>query len=169
MKAVSLFFIAFAFIIGCAGNYGIFKRQTRSESKTTKKQLIHNWSDYDIWYRYHPVNKYKPLPITIIIFDPKNDHIKILAPGKFSKVNDQEMWTEIVTENTAEDGEFILVWPQWGRPQLTTVVSEIWGPDNQLYGYVVYQTNAVRLGRVEMADDSNIRISYGPLRATGDR
>ena len=70
-----------------------------------------------------------------------------------------------MNENTAEDGEFILVWPKWGRPQLTTAVSEIWGSDNQLYGYVVYQTNAVRLERVEMVDDSTIQISYGPLRA----
>jgi len=129
------------------------------------EQLIQNNSDYHIWFHYHPVNKYKPLPITIIIFDKRNDHIKILAPGNFSKVNDQELWTKIVKENTAGDGEFILVWPKWGRPQYTTVVQEIWGTDNQLYGYVVYQTNAVRLERVELIDDSTIRISYGPLRA----
>ena len=84
---------------GCAGNYGIFKRQTRSESKTTKQQLIDNWSDYDIWYRYHPVNKSTRL--TIIIFDTKNDDMKILVEGNWSKVKDQEMWTEIVKENTA--------------------------------------------------------------------
>ncbi len=150
---------------GYASNYGIFKGQTISESKTTKQQLIHNWSDYDIWFRYHPVNKYEPLPITIIILDRKNDDTKILVGNNWSKVKDQEMWTEIVKENTASDGEFILVWPKWGRPQLSTGVSEIWGPDNQLYGYVIYQTNAVRLKRVEIVDDSTIRLSYGPLRA----
>ena len=169
MKTVSLFFIALALIMGCSGNYGNFKRKTGSESNATKRELIDNWSDYDIWIHYHPVNKYKPLPITIIIFDPKNDHIKILAPGNFSKVNDQETWTEIVKENTADDGEFILVWPKWGRPQYSTGVQEIWGPDNQLYGYVVYQTNAVSLQRVEQIDENTIRISWSPPRPVGGR
>ena len=159
LKYICLLFIGFAFIMGCAGNYGIFKGQTRSESKTTKKQLIHNWSDYDIWYRYHPVYKYKPLPITIIIFDTKNDHIKILAPGNFNKVNDQEMWTEIVKKNTADDGEFTLAWPNYIN-QYTTGVQEIWGPDNQLYGYVVYQEYAVSLQSVKLVDKNTIQLSW---------
>ena len=166
IKYVSLMLILVLLATGCAGNYGIFKGQTRSESKTTKKQLIHNWSDYDIWYRYHPVYKYKPLPIIIIIFDTKNDHIKILAPGNFNKVNDQEMWTEIVKKNTADDGEFTLAWPNYMN-QYTTGVQEIWGPDNQLYGYVVYQQYAVSLQRVEQIDENTIRISWSPPRREG--
>ena len=100
--------LIFALVMGCAGNYGNFKRQTRSESKATKQQLIHNWSDYDIWLHA----AYKPPRITIIIFDPKNDNRKISVGSNWRMVKDQQMWTEIVKENTASDGEFTLVWQE---------------------------------------------------------
>jgi hypothetical protein len=153
--------LIFALVMGCAGNYGNFKRQTRSESKATKQQLIHNWSDYDIW-------AYKPPRITIIIFDPKNDNRKISVGSNWRMVKDQQMWTEIVKENTASDGEFTLVWGNYG-PYYSTGVQEIWGPDNQLYGYVVYQQYAVSLQRVEQIDENTIRISWSPPRAVGGR
>ena len=49
LKYICIVFIGFAFIMGCAGNYGKFRRQSESESKVTKRGLIDNWSDYDIW------------------------------------------------------------------------------------------------------------------------
>ena len=103
------------FILGCSGNYGIFKRKTGSESKATKQQLIHNWSDYDIWLIYH--TEYKPPRLIAIIFDAKNDNIKILVETNWSmvKLKDQEIWKEIVKENTASDGELALVWGGGGR------------------------------------------------------
>jgi len=168
IKYVSIMFILVLLATGCAGNYGKFKFQTRSESKTTKKQLTHNWSDYDIWLHYH--SGYKPPRLTIIIFDTKNDHNKILAPGNFSKVNDQEMWTEIVKENTTSDGEFTLVWNNYALgPYYTTGTQEIWGPENQLYGFIVYQQYAVSLQRVEQIDENTIRITWSPPRAVGGR
>ena len=155
IKYLSLTLIAFVFVIGCSGNYGKFKVQTRSESKLTKRELIDNWSDYDIRVIY------KRNRLAAIIFDPQNDDRKILVGRNWSKVKDQEMWTEIVKENTASDGEFTLVWYDWG-PYYTTEVQEIWGLDNQLFGYVVYQEYAVVLERVEMGDDSTIRLSWRP-------
>ena len=49
LKYVSLMFIAFVFIMGCSGNYGNIKTQSESDSKVTQRELIDNWSDYDIW------------------------------------------------------------------------------------------------------------------------
>jgi len=159
-------FIAFVFIMGCAGNYGKFKRQSESESKVTKRELIDNWSDYDIWLHYQSGNKASRL--TIIIFDTKNDDKKILVEGRWSKVKDQETWKEIVQENTASDGEFTLAWDNWG-PYYTTGVEEIWGSDNQLYGIVVYQEYAVSLARVESIDENTIRFFWRAPRPVGGR
>ena len=99
--------IVFLLAIGCSGTYGKFKRQSESESKVTKRELIDNWSDYDIWLHYH--SGYKPPRLTIIIFDTKNDDKEILVNSSYSKVEDQEMWTEIVKANTAGDGDFSMV------------------------------------------------------------
>jgi hypothetical protein len=164
IKRISLLFLVFAFIMGCAGNYGIFKRKTGSEIKATKQKLIHNWSDYDIWLIHYPGNK--PPRLIAIIFDMKNDDKKILiqeSNRRMVKVKDQQMWTEIVNEHTTSDGEFVLI---WGSLQDTryTGVQEIWGPDNQLYGYTIYQENSVALQRVELVDNNTILLSGAPPR-----
>jgi len=82
LKYVSLMFIAFAFILGCSGTYGKFKRQSESESKVTKRELIDNWSDYDIWLHHH--SGYKPPRLTIIVFDTKKDHPEVFYAYRFS-------------------------------------------------------------------------------------
>jgi len=166
IKYVSLMLILILLATGCAGNYGIFKSQTRSEAKATKRELVDNWSDYDIWLHHHP--GYKPPRLTIIIFDKKNDDKKILVKGSWSKVNDQQTWTEIVKENTDSDGEFTLVWENFG-PYYTTSVQEIWGPDNQLYGFVVYQANTVSLVRLKSIDENTIQFFWSPPRPVGGR
>ena len=166
LKFICLLFIGFAFILGCAGNVGKFRRQSESESKVTKRELIDNWSDYDIWLRYS--SRYKPPRLTIIIFDTKNDDKEILVSSSYSKVKDQEMWTEIVKANTASDGEFTLVWDNYGH-DYSTGVQEILGFDNQLYGFIIHQQYAVSLQRVEQIDENTIRISWSPPRAVGGR
>jgi len=152
---------------GCAGNYGIFKRKTGSETKSTKRELIDNWSDYDIWLIYHP--GYKPPRLVAIIFDAKNDDKKILVEESnriMVKVKDQEMWTKVVKEHTTSDGEFVLVWGSW-QNTASTGVQEIWGPDNQLYGFTIYQETAVVLERVELIDKNTILLSGHPPRPVG--
>ena len=161
LKYICILFIGFALIMGCAGTYGNFKRQSESESKVTKRELIDNWSDYDIWLHYH--SGYKPPRLTIIIFDTKNDDKEILVRSSWPKVKDQEMWTEIVKANTASDGEFTLVWDsRYGHGYST--VQEIFGLDNQFYGFIMHQPYAVSLQRVEQIDENTIRISWGPPR-----
>ena len=165
-KYVSLILIILLLATGCAGNHGNFKRKTGSESSATKRELIDNWSDYDIWLHYH--SGYKPPRLTIIVFDTKNDDKKIVFRSSWPKVKDQEMWTEIVKANTASDGEFTLVWDNYGH-DYTTGVHEILGFDNQLYGFIIHQQYAVSLQRVEQVDENTIRISWSPPRAVGGR
>ena len=166
LKCICLLFIGFAFIMGCSGNYGNFKRQSRSESKVTKQQLIDNWADYDIRLIYRM--GHQPPRLIVIIFDMKNDDKKITVERESSKVNDQAMWSEIVKENTASDGEFTLVWGNYG-PYYSTGVQEIWGPDNQIYGYIIYQEYAVVLNTVKLVDENTVRLSGRAPRAVGGR
>jgi hypothetical protein len=170
MKRYLAFFFLISFFcpffLGCSGTYGKFKRQSESESRVTKRELIDNWSDYDIWVNSGP--EYKPDRLRVIIFDPKDDDKKILAGRNYHKVKDQEMWTEIVKTNTASDGEFTLVWDTYGY-DYSTGVHEILGLDNQFYGFIIYQQYAVSLQRVEQIDENTIRISWSPPRAIGGR
>lgn len=123
-KYDSLILIAFILIVGCAGTYGDFKAQSESDSKITQQKLIDNWSEYDIRFKS-----------AVIVFDPKNDDKKILVDKNWGTVKDQETWTEIVEDNTTIDGNINPVWASYSM----TEVREIWGPDNQLYGFVVHQ------------------------------
>jgi len=88
--------LIFIFIIGCSGDYGKLKTQSESESKVTQRELIDNWSDYNIWLSYY--GGLRGSWLAVIVFDPKNDDRKILvgSGSNWSKVKDQEMWTEIV-------------------------------------------------------------------------
>ena len=157
MKYVSLLLIAFALIMGCTGKYGNLNRQTRSESEATKQQLINDWSDYDIWLRYHMA--YEPPRLTVIIFDPKNDDKEILVESSYIKIKNQEMWTEIVKANTSSEGEFTLVWNTYGRGY-STGVQEILGLDNQFYGFIIHQQYAVSLQRVDLVDENTVRLFW---------
>ena len=166
IKYVSLILIFLLLATGCSGNYGNFKGKIGSESNATKRELIDNWSDYDIWLHYH--SGYKPPRLTIIVFDTKNDDKEILVSSSWSKVKDQEMWQEIVKANPTSDGEFVLRWGSRQDPRQTGV-QEIWGPDNQLYGFTIYQESAVELQRVELVDKNTIFLSGRPPRPIGGR
>lgn len=161
-------FILILLVTGCAGNYGMFKRKTGSESKAAKQQLIDNWTDYDISLIYH--TRYKPPRLIAIIFDAKNDNITLMvqSASRMVKVVDGEMWNEVVKDHTTSNGEFILAWgPR--QDAASTGVQEIWGPDDQLYGFTIYQANAVVLDRVEAIDENTIRLSGQPPRRVGGR
>ena len=148
------------FIMGCSGNYGKVKPQSGSDSKVTQRELIDNWSDYDIWLSYSNAPE-----LYVIVFDPKNDDRKILVKGKWGTVKDQEMWTEIVKANTTSDGDFSMVVAGYGSS--TTGVQEIWGPDNQLYGFIIYQQSAVAWVNVKLVDENTIRLSWQRPVVTG--
>ncbi len=99
LKYVSLLLITFAFIMGCSGTSGKLKTQSENDSKVTQRELIDNWSDYDIWHRD-----------SALIFAPKNDDRKILLGGNrgwwWHTIKDQETWTEFVKANMTSQGNF---------------------------------------------------------------
>ena len=130
-------------IMGCSGTSANIKNQSADESKVTQKKLINNWSDYDIWFRY-----------TVIVFDPKNDDKKILVGSNWGTVKDQETWTEIVKANTTNHGD---IDPIWSYDPMTGV-REVWGPDNQFYGYVIHQRRD--LVNAKVVDENTVRLFH---------
>ena len=160
IKCVSLMLITFVSIIGCSENYAKLKTQSKSDSKVTQQELIDNWSDYNIWVNYNraPVLK-------LIVFDPKNDDREILVGSNWSKVKDKKMWMEILKANTTSDGDHrsrgaFYDWPSG--------VEEIWGPDNEFYAFILYQTSIVDSIYLELADEKTIRISWYRRRGRGN-
>ena len=85
MKNFSLSLIAFAFIMGCSGNYANIRNQSESESKAIQQELLDTWSDYDISYN-----------TTVLVFDPKNDDKEIIVDNYWSTLKDLEAWAQIV-------------------------------------------------------------------------
>ena len=80
------------------------------------------------------------------------------GPGNKVKVKDQDMWTEVLKENTTSDGELTLVRRVGGRA--STGVQEIWGTDSQLYGFIVYQVWTMEVDGVELVEDNTLRLWY---------
>jgi len=142
------------FIMGCSGTKGKLKTQSESESKVTQQKLIKNWSDYYIRYRQ-----------AVLVFDPKNDNRKILLGGKrgwwWTTIEDQESWTEFVNTNMTSQGDFrplVAAYPMTG-------VREIWGPDNQLYGFIVHQQ--MDIVNAELVEKDTMRLWINHARRGG--
>jgi hypothetical protein len=142
-KYISLLLIAFISIVGCSGTYGKMKTQSGNDSKATQQELIDNWSDYNIWFKS-----------AVIVFDPKNDDKKILVGSNWGTVKDQETWTGIVKTNTTSHGN---ISPMWANYSMTRV-REIWGPENQLYGYIIHQLPDSVSAMV--VDENTMRLHY---------
>ena len=153
MKIIRLAVMAnliFAFIIGCSGKAGKIKTQSESESNVTQQELIDNWSDYTIWLRS-----------AAAVFDPKNDSRKILVSSHWATVKDEKMWKEIVKANTTSDGKISPVWADYSM----TGVRELWGPDNQLYGFIIHQQ--ADLVNVRLVEENTLRLWYNRPRYGG--
>lgn len=142
-KLVAFAILIIAFSMGCSGNYGRIKNQSQDESKITQKELIDNWSDYDIWFKS-----------AVVVFDPINDDKKILVGSSWGTTKDQETWMAIVKANTTSDGDIDPV----GASYSMTGVREIWGPENQLYGYAIHQQRD--LVSVVVVDENTMRLYY---------
>jgi hypothetical protein len=136
------------FIMGCSGNSGKLKTQPESVSKVAQRELIDNSSDYDI--RYNRV---------VVVFDPKNDDKSILVENYWSRANDHETWAQIVNGNTSGkyDDDISQVWAFYPN----SGIQEIWSPNDQLYGYVLYRQR--ELVSAKVVDDNTMRLihNYG--------
>ena len=157
MKAknyISLFLVVIVSTIGCSQNYGKLKTKSQSDIRLTQNELIDNWSDYNIWLIYSRVPK-----LHLIVFDPKDDGRKILVGSNWTKIKDQETWEEILKANTTSDGDFSMVWANY---DYTTRAQEIWGPDNMLYGYIIYQDVVVEWVNLKLVDENSMQLSWRP-------
>ena len=159
-KLTGIATIIFALVMGCSGKYGNFKTQSASDSKVTQQELFDNWSDYDIWLNYRP-KVYRPygLAVAVIVFDPKNDDTEILVVGNnWSRVKDQETWTEIVKTNPTSQDDFDLS-ASWFTDPITSG-REIWGPDNQLYGFFINQKGSEDWIILKLVDENTMQLSW---------
>ena len=120
--------------MGCTGSYR--KKLQTIDSKVTHQELIDSWLDYNI--SYHERSYFG---ITVIVFDPKNDDKKILVGSHWKTVIDQKTWTEFANANTTSDGNFKLPRGKITPTQTseTTGVLELWGLNNQQYGFFIRQ------------------------------
>ena len=118
LKYICLFFIGFAFIMGCSGDYGKLSLQTDTEEKMTLAELRKNREDYHVYWctrAYHS-------PVAIM-FDPKNDDPRIVGDS-WIKISDQQTLSE-----TIETIQSI---------HLNREVVIIEGPDGRFFGYMYY-------------------------------
>ena len=148
LKYIGLLAIGLAFIMGCSVNSGKLKTQTENDSRVTRQELIDNSSDYNI--RYNRV---------VVVFDPKNDDKKILIEDYWNRVDDHESWAQIVNGDTSGryDDDISQVWAFYSN----SGVREIWSPDNQFYGYVLYRQR--ELVSTKVVDKNTVRLihNYG--------
>ena len=112
-------------ISGCA-NYGklrlesrgVYNASTKYPEKITIDELVNNWKDYDIYY-----SGYRPARATGIMFDPKNDDLKLLN-GWWEKIESQESLSQV------------LKWLSFPGEYYANNLFKMIGPGEKVYGYV---------------------------------
>ena len=160
IKYVFLMLTVFLCIVGCSARYGEVKTQSESDARGTEKELLNNWSDYNVYIsRSTLVERLKgPHEAGAIVFDPKNDDRTILLGIKWDTVKDQKAWAEIVKANTTSEGHFDI--SAFGSTDLgySTRIREIWGHDKQLYGFIISRDRSeVTVSKV---DEKSIRLGW---------
>ncbi len=161
-RLTGILILLFIFTVGCSGNYGKIHTQSESDAKATQKELFNNWTEYNVYAnRSHTwvVRLKGPSGAGAIVFDPKNDDRKILVGSTWDTVNDQKAWMEIVKANTTSAGDFDL--STAGSVNITnTEVRDIWGPDDQLYGFIISQLRVSVV--VKKVDERSIQLRWAP-------
>ena len=78
--------------------------------------------------------------------------------GKWDTVKDQKAWAEIVKANTTSEGHFDI--SAFGSTDLgySTRIREIWGPDKQLYGFIISRDGRELV--VSKVDEKSIRLGW---------
>ena len=124
------------------------KTHPENVSKVTQQELIDNSSDYDIRYNRR-----------IVVFDPNNDDRRILVENYWSRVNDHETWAQIVNGHTSgkHDDDISQLWSFYSN----SGIREIWSPNDQFYGYVLYRQR--ELVSAKVVDENTMRLvhNYG--------
>jgi hypothetical protein len=68
-----------------------------------------------------------------------------------------------VKANTTSDGDYKV---PGVYSDGTSNVNEIWGNDNKLYGFIIYQAYRVSLGKIKLVDENTIRLAWSPSELT---
>ncbi len=162
MKIIRLAVMAnliIGFMMGCSASYGTLKTQSASDAKATQKELLNNWTEYNVYINRSRavVRLAGPFEAGAIVFDPKNDDRKILVGRWWDTVKDQQAWAEIVKANTTRAGDFDINPLGSTRVIYSTGVREIWGSDNQLYGFIISLGGDSVM--VKKIDEKSIRLS----------
>ena len=165
IKYICVMLIALISIMGCSGNYGKTHRQSQSDAKATEKELLNNWTEYNVYINrsYWVVRFKRPFEAGAIVFDPKNDDKKILVGTHWKTVKDQKTWTEFAKANTTSDGNFKLTSGRNTPTQTseTTGVLEILRPDNRKYGFFIRQER-MDFVYARRVDENTLRVLYQP-------
>jgi hypothetical protein len=159
-RLAGIVFLILVLIVGCSGRYGEVKTQAESDARDTEKELLNNWSEYNVYVNRFPsvVRLKGPSGTGAIVFDPKNDDREILLRGKWDTVKDQKAWAEIVKVNTTSEGHFDI--SAFGSTDVgySTRIREIWGTDKQLYGFIISRDRSeVTVSKV---DEKSIRLGW---------
>ena len=149
-KALVLSCLVFSMILvinGCASGPKI--RAQRPADRISIQTLQENWEDYDVYYADYSVS----VP-TAILFDPKNDSMK-LGGNRWTKINDKEALSKVIE-----------ALPKFTYPD------KIEGPEGQIYGYIYYikrEPKGVRSQRavISMSGADSIVINFETI-STGN-
>ena len=159
-ETVSIFIITalILFISGCA-NYGKLRVESRNvniassylgtkySEKMTIDKLVNNWKDYDIYY-----SGYKPSRATGIMFDPKEDDLRLLG----------DWWEKI---ESRESLEFALKWINFPRDFFEIIpLYNMIGPGEKVYGYMYTPFTHVTFKQV---DEKSMYVYYLEWTGTG--
>ena len=154
-KTAGILILIVSLVMGCSGSYQQLNTKPVNDSTITHRELINNWTDYNILFRQRNGR------LVVIAFDPKNDNRKILVESPWRMINDQETWAEILKANTTSDGNFSLNggYQSPTTTLKTTGVREIKSPDNQLFGFIILQERRNYV-LTRMIDENTMRLAW---------
>ena len=163
MKFTFTIFIGIALAMGCSGGYQHLETSPGNEQNITHQELIDNRSDYNIFFHNR-----SSAGLGVIIFDPKNDNLKIVVDRYWGVINDEETWSDFEKAYTTPDGHFKMTGgvrtPT--RSREPTGVREIWGPDNQQYGLIVHQRLRDWVWASQI-DENTLKLAWRPVTGGG--
>jgi len=156
--SISIIAVLILLLSGCA-NYGKLRVESRNvniastnsstkySEKMTIQKLVNNWQDYDIYY-----SGYKPSRATGIMFDPKEDDLRLLG----------DWWEKI---ESRESLEFALKWINFPRDFFEIVpLYNMIGPGEKVYGYMYTPFTHVTFKKV---DAKSMYVYYLEWTGTG--
>ena len=118
-RSSGIVILIMAFIVGCTGDYGLVRRQRPTDNKMTLAELRENFEDYHIY-----VGKKNGRQPYKILFDPKNDEIRLVGGNGWHKIEDQQALSEMISETLTN----------WSMHEVMIIE----GPDRQFLGYMNY-------------------------------